>query len=199
MLRTDIEDEQLVLLAREDGELMDSLISRYKPYINASVRSFFLTGGDKDDLMQEATIGFFKAVMTYAPDKNTSFRTFASKCIRSQIYDAIKAATRTKHKALNTSVPLIYPTGEEGEIVYRETIDFDNNPENILITRESEKRLNDTIRGSLSVTDRQILIAYLNGLTYQQIADHVDKTPKYVDNALQRIKRNLSFLKENRQ
>ena len=191
------EDEQLVIAARSNGELMDSLISGYKNFIRSNVRSFFLTGGDRDDLMQEAMIGFYKAVIDYSPEKSSSFKTFASLCIKRQVLDAIKAATRSKHKALNTSVPLLLQLNDDGEIAYVGIdVDKDTNPETIFIEKESVQSLTRGIKNILKESDRRILSDYLNGMSYQQISEKRNKSVKYVDNSLQRIKKKIASLKE---
>ena len=177
-------DEELIrrLRAGESG-ISDYLVGKYKDLVRQKARAMFLIGGETDDLIQEGMIGLFKAVRDYQPDKDASFRTFAGLCIDRQLYSAIQNSNRQKHLPLNTYVSLSEEEGEEklGEL-------WAENPESIIIDQESTKALRREIAQALSPMENKVLDYYLKGDGYVQIAELLNRPPKSIDNALQRIK-----------
>ena len=177
-------DEELIrrLRAGESG-ISDYLVGKYKDLVRQKARAMFLIGGETDDLIQEGMIGLFKAVRDYQPHKDASFRTFAGLCIDRQLYSAIQNSNRQKHLPLNTYVSLSEEEGEEklGEL-------WAENPESIIIDQESTKALRREIAQALSPMENKVLDYYLKGYGYVQIAELLNRPPKSIDNALQRIK-----------
>ncbi|MBO2536389.1 RNA polymerase sporulation sigma factor SigH [Rummeliibacillus suwonensis] len=188
-------DEQLVELARNgDTEALNFLINKYKPFVRLKVKSYFLIGADKEDIVQEGMIGLYKAIRDFKDDKLASFKAFAELCIKRQIITAIKTATRQKHIPLNSYVSLDKPIFEEEsaktlmDMLTGATID---DPEKLMIHREEFNRLEEKISQVLSSLERQVLALYLEGCSYQEISARLDRHVKSIDNALQRIKRKL--------
>ena len=188
-------DEQLVELARNgDTEALNFLINKYKPFVRLKVKSYFLIGADKEDIVQEGIIGLYKAIRDFKDDKLASFKAFAELCIKRQIITAIKTATRQKHIPLNSYVSLDKPIFEEEsaktlmDMLTGATID---DPEKLMIHREEFNRLEEKISQVLSSLERQVLALYLEGCSYQEISARLDRHVKSIDNALQRIKRKL--------
>lgn len=151
----------------------------------------FLIGGEKEDLIQEGMIGLFKAVRDYRPQKNASFSTFANLCVERQMYKAIEMSARQKHKPLNSYISL---SEEDGPLKDTEDV-LQQNPETIVIGRENASHLMEHIKEALSPFENQVLEAYLKGMDYVQIAELMGKSPKSIDNALQRIRNKLQSLK----
>ncbi len=186
----DVSDEQLIDRLR-DGQtgVVDYLMEKYKNLVRKRANALYLIGGETEDLIQEGMIGLFKAVQDYSPDKESSFYHFAQLCITRQMYTAVEASRRKKHTPLNTYVPLD-AGGEEGDSMYLEadkqlqTLD----PEALFISQENVRQLLKQANEQLSRMERQVLSLYLDGMNYRQIALHLGKTPKAVDNALQRIR-----------
>lgn len=192
-------DEQLIEMLRggdEDAERQ--LYERYKQTVRSRAHTYFLIGADHEDLVQEGMIGLYKAVLEYDPEREASFRGFADLCITRQILTAIKRATRKKHAPLNTYVSLNQPIFEEGG---DQTL-FDTmqnlrvvDPEEQLIGQEEYDRIQRYLHDNLSSLEQTVLGLYLNGFSYQQIAQRLDRPPKSIDNALQRIKHKLELLR----
>ncbi len=182
----ELTDEELVeRLRKEEAGCMDVLIERYKRQVRNQARTLYLIGGDGDDLIQEGMLGLFKAIRDYRPEREASFEAFARLCISRQIYSAIQAAGRQKHAPLNTYVEL------SNRLDAREGGPQGKSPEELLIDRENIQGLQEEIRKPLSPMEREILRYYLEGESYTEIASRMNKTPKSVDNAIQRIKRKL--------
>lgn len=186
-----------------DGEAMAYLLEKYKSMVRALSRPLFLMDGDKDDLLQEGMIGLFKAIRTYDANKGTVFETFANLCISSQLYSAIKMSNRQKNIPLNSYISLDMPDGnEEGSgadsffELNRALAAWQQNPEEIVIGQESARNMKRKLYSRLSKMETQVLSLFLKGLTYQEIAGELGKSPKTVDNALQRIKGKLSKLQK---
>lgn len=179
-------DEQLIehINAGEKG-CMDVLIERYKRQVRNQARPLYLIGGDSDDLSQEGMLGLFKAIRDYRPEKSDSFKDFAALCISRQLYSAIQAAGRLKHAPLNSYVELSPELGE-GISQLKE-----KSPEDLLIDQENIESLRREILKIATPLEQEILNAYLNGQSYTEIARHLNKDPKSIDNALQRIRRKL--------
>lgn len=177
-------DEELLIMQQQgESMIMDYLIEKYKPMVRQKARVLYLVGGDQDDLIQEGMIGLFKAVRDYRTDKDASFKTFAQLCVDRQIYHAIQNSNRQKHQPLNSYVSI---NGEEWEAEARKM--FQQSPENIVIANEAAILLQDKILKELSKMENQVLEMYMDGDNYLEIAGKMGKSPKSIDNALQRIR-----------
>lgn len=193
-------DENLALKAQEhDYESEIELFTRYKNNINRISRSFFLVGGDTEDLIQEGMIGLYKAIKYYTADKNASFSTFANLCIKRQIQTAVKMATSHKNKILSSAIPIAEEeTNEEDDEHLGLVIPSSApNPDDSLISKETINEIKLQIKEKLSVLELKILSQYLAGKSYNEISEKLDLNKKSVDNALSRIKSKLSFLKND--
>ena len=177
------DEELLELLNGGQEDVMDYLIDKYKSMVRKKARVLYLMGGDQDDLIQEGMIGLFKAVRDYRKDKDASFYTFAQLCVDRQLYNAVQSSNRQKHRPLNSYISL---NSQEGENELRSF--QQNSPESIVIDREDAQTTEQKIREQLSEFENQVLEKYLNGENYLQIADAMDRSPKSIDNALQRIR-----------
>ena len=188
-------DEEIVTLCQSgDGDAQDYLLDRYKNFVRSKARSYFLIGADHEDIVQEGMIGLYKAVRDYRPEKLSSFRVFAELCITRQIITAIKTATRQKHIPLNSYVSLNKPLyDEESDRTLLDVImeGRATNPEELLISQEDLNTINQQISEVLSSLEQEVLNAYLDGKSYQEIAEHLGRHVKSIDNALQRVKRKL--------
>lgn len=193
-------DSELVLLANDgDDFAMESLISRYKNFVRAKTRSYFLIGADRDDIIQEGMLGLFKAIRDFDADKNNSFKTFAELCVTRQIITAVKTATRLKHTPLNNYVSFNKPVYEDD--TEKTLLEILNNrleldPEEIIINKEKLAETEEKIKNSLSKFENTVLNLYLSGKNYQEIAILLEKPAKSIDNALQRIKKKIMTLIE---
>ncbi|MBR5123075.1 MAG: RNA polymerase sporulation sigma factor SigH [Anaerotignum sp.] len=196
-------DEELVLMAQDgDDAAQEYLLDKYKSLVRAKSRAYFLIGADSEDIIQEGMIGLYKAVRDYNEEKNASFRSFAELCVNRQMITAIKAATRQKHQPLNSYVSLNKPVyEEESEQTYMDFLQSDSssllNPEALLIGQENKHFLEDQMVKNLSSFETRVLLLYLQGRSYFEIAHVLDKPEKSIDNALQRVKKKLEkFLEE---
>ena len=196
-------DEELVLMAQNgDDAAQEYLLDKYKSLVRARSRAYFLIGADSEDIIQEGMIGLYKAVRDYNEEKNTSFRSFAELCVNRQMITAIKAATRQKHQPLNSYVSLNKPVyEEESEQTYMDFLQSSSgsllNPEALLIGQENKSFLEDQMVKNLSSFETRVLVLYLQGRSYFEIANVLDKPEKSIDNALQRVKKKLEkFLEE---
>ena len=196
-------DEEIVGLAHnDDTEAVEYLLGKYKNFVRSKARSYFLIGADHEDIVQEGMIGLFKAIRDYQPDRLSSFRAFAELCITRQIITAIKTATRQKHVPLNSYVSLNKPIyDEESDRTLMDVIveGRAQNPEELIIGRENLMSIRDRAEQVLSPLEQDVLNSYLDGKSYQEIADNLGRHVKSIDNALQRVKRKLEkFLEETR-
>ena len=186
-------DEELIVQLRDgDHAITDYIMEKYKNLVRSKAQSMYILGADREDLIQEGMIGLFKAVQSYQPDKDASFRTFAGMCIDRQLYSAIQNSNRQKHMPLNSYISL----SEEPEETDELEGSWWENPENIIIDQESTRGLEQEIHRTLSPMENKVLEYYLKGYGYIQIAKIMGKTPKSIDNALQRIRgkiRNFSL------
>ena len=188
-------DERLLVASRDGDRVAEDLLyEKYKQFIRMRARSYFLVGADREDIIQEGMIGLYKAIRDYSPDKNASFRSFAELCVTRQIITAIKAATRQKHIPLNSYVSLNRPVNKEEP--ERTLIDVlgaaqMSDPEETLISRETYENMEEQLLASLSPLERSVLILYLEGRSYVEIAESLNRSVKAIDNALQRIKHKL--------
>ncbi len=191
----EIEDEVLVGLAKSGDSLaLDYLMYKYRNFVRVKSRSYFLIGADKEDIVQEGMIGLYKAVRDFNGDKLTSFRAFAELCITRQIITAIKTATRQKHIPLNSYVSLNKPIYDEESD--RTLLDIivgvkPTDPEELIISEEELKHIECKIEEVLSRLEIEVLSLYVQGRSYQEIAEELGRHVKSIDNALQRVKRKL--------
>ena len=195
-------DEQVVLLAQAaDGDALEYLLNKYKNFVRTKARSYFLIGADHEDIVQEGMIGLYKAIRDFKPERLASFRAFAELCITRQIITAIKTATRQKHIPLNSYVSLNKPLyDEESDRTLLDVIieGRATNPEELIIGQEDLKTIHHKIGEVLSPLEQEVLTAYLDGKSYQEIADNLGRHVKSIDNALQRVKRKLEkYLEES--
>lgn len=196
-------DENVVDLARlGDNDAQEYLINKYKNFVRAKARSYFLIGADKEDIIQEGMIGLYKAIRDFRPDKLSSFRAFAELCITRQIITAIKTATRQKHIPLNSYVSLNKPIYDEDSD--RTLLDIISgtrvtDPEELVISREEFDDIEAKMGEILSSLEWKVLMYYLEGKSYQEIAVDLDRHVKSIDNALQRVKRKLERYLERRE
>ncbi|NLY78804.1 MAG: RNA polymerase sporulation sigma factor SigH [Lysinibacillus sp.] len=191
----ELTDEQLVELVHQGNtEALDFLITKYRVFVKAKARSYFLIGADKEDIVQEGMIGLYKAVRDFKEDKLASFRAFAELCITRQIITAIKTATRQKHIPLNSYVSLDKPIfDEESDRTLMDVITSteSEDPEHLMINREEHSHLEEKIGEILSELEQQVLTLYLDGQSYNEISEELNRHVKSIDNALQRVKRKL--------
>ena len=193
------DDELIKYIHLGDSEAEEKLIKRYKNFVLAKSRSYFLVGADREDIVQEGMIGLYKAIRDYKIERLASFRAFAELCITRQIITAIKAATRQKHQPLNSYISLNKPIyDEESDRTLLDVLKGGRlyNPESLFISRETYELIEDKINEMLSQLEFDVLQEYLKGKSYQKIADTLDKHVKSVDNALQRVKRKLEVFLE---
>jgi RNA polymerase sporulation-specific sigma factor len=201
----ELEDLQLVLRARNgDGGALDALIRRYTGFVRLKASSYFLAGGDSEDLVQEGLIGLYKAVRDFRPDKETSFRSFAELCVTRQIITAIKTATRFKHAPLNTYVSFSQtPAGQESdsECTLGDALPGPNvdDPSTCVISTEELQSLVFCLGTGLSKLEADALKLYLEGSSYEQMAELLGCDTKTIDNALQRVKRKIITHQQARQ
>ncbi|MGI6585669.1 MAG: RNA polymerase sporulation sigma factor SigH [Lutisporaceae bacterium] len=188
-------DEEIVLSARDgNATSLEYIINKYKNFVRAKARSYFLIGADKEDIVQEGMIGLYKAIRDFRNDKLSSFRAFAELCITRQIITAIKTATRQKHIPLNSYVSLnkpIYDEESDRTLLDILTATKITDPEELIISREELVSIESKIGEILSDLELEVLMSYLQGKSYQEIACDLDRHVKSIDNALQRVKRKL--------
>ncbi len=198
------DDLRLVIKARNgDTAAMDVLIRKYTGFVRLKASSYFLAGGESDDLIQEGLIGLYKAVRDFRSDKETSFRSFAELCITRQIITAIKAATRFKHQALNAYVSFSQtPVGQDdGDCTLGDALPGPGveDPAICVISTEELQSLVFTLGTGLSRLESEALRLYMEGLSYEQMADELGCDTKTIDNALQRVKRKVLTHQQSRQ
>ena len=191
----DLKDEEIIVEIQNGNEqALTYLLNKYKPLVNNKVGKYFIIGAEKEDIVQEGMIGLFKAIRDFDITKQPTFRGFAEMCVKRQIITAIKAASRQKHIPLNSYVSLSEPLYDDNEdktlvdmLAARKTID----PEEMFLRREKNEMLNAEIESKLSDLEKTVLSLYLGGMNYHEIAAELSRTPKSIDNALQRIKNKL--------
>ena len=195
-------DEDVVEFAREgDDAALEFLINKYKNFVRAKARSYFLIGADREDIIQEGMIGLYKAIRDFRMDKLSSFRAFAELCITRQIITAIKTATRQKHIPLNSYVSLNKPIyDEDSDRTLLDVISGSKitDPEELIISREEFDDIEEKMGEILSSLEWKVLMSYLEGKSYQEIAEDLNRHVKSIDNALQRVKRKLERYLEKR-
>jgi len=196
-------DEEIVSEIREcpNNIALDYMINKYRNFVRAKARSYFLIGADREDIIQEGMIGLYKAIRDFRNDKLSSFRAFAELCVTRQIITAIKTATRQKHIPLNSYVSLNKPIYDEDsdrtllDVLSGSKI---SDPEELVISREEFMDIEAKMEQILSDLEWKVLMSYLDGKSYQEIAVDLDRHVKSIDNALQRVKRKLEKYMENR-
>lgn len=198
-------DEQLIRKLREgDHAITDYLMEKYKGMVRKEAKAMYLLGGENDDLIQEGMIGLFKAVQDYDTGQDASFYSFARLCVRRQLYSAIEASRRKKHSPLNSYISIYEKeNAEEGEgAKLMDTIEAgrESDPEQAFLSKDNARRIEEELEESLSDLERRVLYLHLLGTDYRTIARLLDKSPKTVDNAIQRIKAKTEKIlrKENR-
>jgi RNA polymerase sporulation-specific sigma factor len=201
----ELEDLQLVLKARNGDQVaLDQLIRRYTGFVRLKASSYFLAGGDSEDLIQEGLIGLYKAVRDFRTDKETSFRSFAELCVTRQIITAIKTATRFKHQPLNSYVSFSHtPAGQDtdGECTLGDALPGSavQEPSVVVISTEELQSLVFSLGTGLSPLESNALRLYLEGSSYEQMAEELACDTKTIDNALQRVKRKILHHQQERQ
>ena len=198
-------DEKIIQLIKDgDSKAIDYLMDKYKDIVRKKAKALFLIGGVKEDLIQEGMIGLYKAIRDFQMNHDNSFYTFADLCISRQMYSAINASQRKKNIPLNTYISLYAPVNNQSE-GYDENqalVDMmypvsDQNPEFLLIDKENTSLIEDKLNAKLSLLEKQVLELYMKDMKYANIAKQLNKEPKSIDNALQRIKMKLTqVLKE---
>ncbi len=196
-------DEDIVEFAKDgDDSALEYLINKYKNFVRAKARSYFLIGADREDIIQEGMIGLYKAIRDFKSDKLSSFRAFAELCITRQIITAIKTATRQKHIPLNSYVSLNKPIyDEDSDRTLLDVISGSKitDPEELIISREEFDDIEEKMGEILSSLEWKVLMSYLEGKSYQEIAVDLKRHVKSIDNALQRVKRKLERYLEKRE
>ena len=200
----DTSDKTLIRRARSgEGDCLEALIERHKPLVSGIARSYFLVGGDTDDLVQEGMIALYNAATSYDLSSDASFKTFARLVVRRRVQSAVKGALRLKNMPLNNSLGL----NNQGMLIIAGADESDNDddegifvvssdltPEQQLLNREQLRSVTDAIRAALSENEYRVLVYYVKGLSYANIAENIGTTLKMVDNALTRIKNKLAHL-----
>jgi len=190
----DFSDDELIMMLRNgDESVMDYIMDKYKKTVRNKAKALYLMGGDEDDLIQEGMIGLFKAVVDYKPERDASFYTFANLCISRQMYTAIESSRRKKHQPLNFYVSF-YEGEAEGEHSSLDESDLSSeeaNPESLFIAKENDLQIRENIARILSPMENEVMNYFMDGLDYKEIAVKMGRTPKSVDNAIQRIKNKI--------
>jgi RNA polymerase sporulation-specific sigma factor len=191
----DMLDEEIVVEAQKGNvRAQEYLINKYEGFVKAKAKSYFLIGADKEDIYQEGMIGLYKAIRDFKTDKLASFKAFAELCVTRQVITAIKTATRQKHIPLNTYVSLNKPIyDEESDRTLLDVLSSFKvtDPEELIISKEEMNHIEKEISEVLSELEMEVLMSYLDGKSYQEIACDLDRHAKSIDNALQRVKRKL--------
>ena len=188
-------DEELIEKLRQgENDITDYILEKYKPLVRKKTNAMYLIGGETEDLIQEGMIGLFKAIRDYKPDKDASFYHFAELCINRQLYSALEASNRKKHQPLNSYISLSeqeHPDAVAAELL----VDKESGPEQTVIEQEVWEEYKKRLAQNLSRMENQVLQYYLDGNHYIQIAEMMGKSPKSIDNALQRIRQKIRQMK----
>lgn len=190
-----MKDEDIVeLVSSGDILALDYLLNKYRAFVKAKSRMYFLVGGDRDDIVQEGMIGLFKAIRDYDRHKFSSFTSFVELCIKRQIISAIKAATRKKHLPLNSYISLNKPLYEEADRILLDIIEGTKvlDPMEIFIIEEEIKKMEARMNKVLSDLELEVMQEYLQGKSYEEISLQINRDAKCIDNAIQRVKKKLS-------
>ena len=192
-----VRDEELLMqLSAGNDSITDYLCKKYKHLVMKKANALYLIGAEKEDLIQEGMIGLFKAIRDFSPEKESSFYHFAELCITRQMYHAIEASRRLKHAPLNSYVSLSEETNEESGLTLGDMLEgaTEQNPERLLLQQEAYRDFFDHLETILSPMEKQVCDLYLQGMDYRQIAEYLNKSPKSIDNALQRIRSKIGKL-----
>lgn len=190
-------DEALIDMLRSgDAEIADYLMEKYKPLVRKKTNAMYLIGGETEDLIQEGMIGLFKAMRDFDPQKEVSFFAFAELCINRQLYSALEASNRKKHMPLNTYISFSNQEDADGMNLEQMLTDETASPEQMMIENESKEEFFQRLQERLSPMEKKVLYLYLEGHTYTQIAEIMEKAPKSIDNSLQRIRAKIISLKD---
>ncbi|MBQ2160560.1 MAG: sigma-70 family RNA polymerase sigma factor [Firmicutes bacterium] len=193
-------DEQLVRMAREGSETAEELlIEKYKGLVRAKSKAYFIVGAESEDVVQEGMIGLVKAIRSFDEEREASFKTYAGTCINNQIIKAIKKADREKNYPLNDALSFNNIVGKDESMTLGDVIrgSIINEPEEAVIFEESVKRLIELSARTFSDLETQVLRGKIRGLSYQEIAEELGKSPKTIDNAIQRIRKKITNLLDN--
>ena len=187
------DDELLELINKKDTDALDFLICKYKDLVNSKVNKYFIIGAEKEDIVQEGLIGLYKAIKSFDPEKQNSFKSFANLCIERQLITAIKSSNRQKHMPLNSYLSLnqVAYEGEDNDTELIDTFDSKTieDPLETITKREYYARVESTIDKMLSDFEKRVLNRYIKGESYVQIAERLNAPVKSVDNAIQRIRK----------
>lgn len=190
-------DEELIEKLRQgEKDITDYILEKYKPLVRKCTNAMYLIGGETEDLIQEGMIGLFKAIRDYRDDRESSFFSFAKLCINRQLYSALEASNRKKHLPLNSYISLSVSESEDGALVERQLLEATQSPEQLVIEQELWEDFKRRLIGNLSKMEKQVLFLYLDGNNYIQIAELMQKSPKSIDNALQRIRQKIKQMKQ---
>lgn len=192
----DFTDEELIERLRAgEHDIADYIMEKYKPLVRKKTNAMYLIGGETEDLIQEGMIGLFKAVRDFNSEKTAVFFSFAELCISRQLYSALEASNRKKHSPLNNYISFSNQDDTDG-IELEHVISGQNiSPEQILIEKEGKQEFFDRLEEKLSKMEKKVLYLYLDGSSYTQIAEYMGKSPKSIDNTLQRIRGKVKLLK----
>lgn len=182
----DTDQELLQKIRNGDEKIIDVLMERYRNLVRVEARKFFLVGGDEEDLIQEGMIGLFKAVQNYDQEKDASFQTFATLCVKRQLYSTVTASNRKKHGPLNHYISFFTEQGLDEDFSQ-----MNYNPEELFLQKERVQTYYEAIEKNLSKFEKEVVKLYLDGKNYEEIAKEVGKTKKSIDNAIQRIRKKL--------
>ena len=186
-------DEELISLVKSDDKYaLDFIIEKYRDLVNMKVGKYFIIGAEKEDIIQEGMIGLFKAIQSFNPEKQNSFKTFANMCIERQLITAIKTSNRQKHMPLNSYLSLntaAYDDDEDTTILEVFDSHLTEDPLDTITKKEYYRRVEDAIDKSLSNFEKQVLARFIKGESYVTIAEKLDTQVKSVDNAIQRIRK----------
>lgn len=188
-------DEELIeKLRRGENDITDYILEKYKPLVRKKTNAMYLIGGETEDLIQEGMIGLFKAIRDYRPDKDASFYHFAELCINRQLYSALEASNRKKHQPLNSYISLS-DQEQQSAVAAEFLVDRERTPEQMVIEQELWEEYKRRLEQNLSKMENKVLQYYLDGNHYIQIAEIMGKSPKAIDNALQRIRQKIRQMK----
>lgn len=188
-------DEELIEKLRQgENDITDYILEKYKPLVRKKTNAMYLIGGETEDLIQEGMIGLFKAIRDYRPDKDASFYHFAELCINRQLYSALETSNRKKHQPLNSYISLS-DQDNQGAVAAELLVDQERGPEQMVIEQELWEEYKKRLEQNLSKMENKVLQYYLDGNHYIQIAEIMGKSPKSIDNALQRIRQKIRQIK----
>ena len=188
------DDELIEKLRQGENDITDYILEKYKPLVRKKTNAMYLIGGETEDLIQEGMIGLFKAIRDYRPDKDASFYHFAELCINRQLYSALEASNRKKHQPLNSYISLS-DQDNQGAVAAELLVDQERGPEQMVIEQELWEEYKKRLEQNLSKMENKVLQYYLDGNHYIQIAEIMGKSPKSIDNALQRIRQKIRQIK----